>query len=213
MKLLTLAEFAALPSTAAVLYFDTETTGKADWRAPANASHQPRVVQLGAELHLGDNCVGILNTLIRPNGWTIPPAASAIHGITTARCAADGIGGMAALDCFIGLLLAADVIVSFNIDFDTLMLEIEGHHYSRPHLFRETHGFCAMRAATDFCRLPSPQRPGEYKWPRLSEAHEILCGTPLVGAHGALADTRGCRNVALALCQRHAATQTQSKEQ
>jgi DNA polymerase III epsilon subunit-like protein len=201
MKPLTLAEFAALPASASVLYFDTETTGKADWRAPASALHQPRVVQIGAELHRADTCLAMFHTLVQPAGWTIPAEATAIHGITDAMCAADGLPGLAVLNVFVGLLLAADVVVSFNLDFDALMLEIEGHHHQRPDLWRDVRGFCAMRAATPYCRLPG-HRPGQYKWPRLAEAHQILCGTPLVGAHGALADTRGCRNVTQALCQR-----------
>lgn len=33
-----------------ILFYDTETTGKADFRAAPDAAHQPRLVQLAAIL-------------------------------------------------------------------------------------------------------------------------------------------------------------------
>lgn len=36
------------------LLFDSETTGKADFKAPFSAPHQPKLVQLGAMLCTSD---------------------------------------------------------------------------------------------------------------------------------------------------------------
>ena len=65
-------------------FFDSETNGKADFKAPPEAPHQPRLVQLAAILTT-DDCeeVSTINLLVRPDGWTIGPEAEAVHGIST----------------------------------------------------------------------------------------------------------------------------------
>ena len=45
-----------------------------------------------------------------------------------------------------------------------------------------------MRGGTKLCKLPN-QRPGAYKWPKLTELHQHLFGEPMTDAHNALADT------------------------
>jgi hypothetical protein len=47
-----------------------------------------------------------------------------------------------------------------------------------------------MKVSTDLCKLSGQY--GDFKWPKLSEALEILCNHKLEGAHGALADSHGC---------------------
>ncbi len=47
---------------------------------------------------------------------------------------------------------------------------------------------CTMHASTPLCAIPHPSRPGEYKWPRLEEAHRILLRSEMDDAHDALAD-------------------------
>jgi len=204
--ILSFAHFANLPASTKLLIFDTETTGLYDWRADPSAPHQPRVVQLGAILvTLGAPAaepICSLNTLIAPDGWTIPEAATAVHGITTADCRLRGIHGATALQLFIAMLLAADVAVAFNLDYDVNLIGVEGHRHNRPHIFQEAHCFCAMRAATPLCRLPG-KRPGDYKFPKLAEAHQLLVGAPLEGAHDALADVRGTRRLLHALIHHH----------
>jgi len=51
-----------------------------------------------------------------------------------------------------------------------------------------------MIAATKVCEIPYLYHPGEYKWPKLEEAYEVLCcGDPAgiggVQDHRALSDT------------------------
>src|ERR1700728_652162 len=75
-----------------LLFFDTETTGKADFKAKLSAKHQPRIVQMGMLLCSSDGNEKLrLSFVIKPDGWTISKEASDIHGITTDKCEASGI--------------------------------------------------------------------------------------------------------------------------
>jgi DNA polymerase-3 subunit epsilon len=213
-KRLNLEQLNALPASTRVLYFDTETTGKLLYREPLTHPGQPRVVQLAAELCLlgaptdTPTALASVSCLWQPNGWTIPPDATAVHGFTDADCRAHGLRGDYALQLFIGLLVCAEVVVAYNLEFDESLLLIEGQHYSRPLLFEDLAGFCAMRAATPICAIPKPWNatPADpYKWPNLAEAHQRLVGAPLADAHEALADTRAARRVTQALRRQLAA--------
>jgi DNA polymerase III epsilon subunit-like protein len=63
--------------------FDTETTGFPLFKEPSDDPRQPHLVDIAALLHdeLG-NLVDSFEAIIRPDGWTIPDEAAAIHGIT-----------------------------------------------------------------------------------------------------------------------------------
>jgi len=77
------------------LFFDTETTGlPRHWNAPvSDLNNWPRMVQLAWLLHDDDGKeVDIANYIIKPNGYTIPPGSSKIHGITMERAVAEGVG-------------------------------------------------------------------------------------------------------------------------
>lgn len=75
-----------------LLFCDTETTGKADFRAEPDAAHQPRIVQLAALL-LTENGeeLASLSLIIKPIGFQIPEEASKIHGITTENAMKNGV--------------------------------------------------------------------------------------------------------------------------
>lgn len=173
------------------LIFDCETSGKADFRSPPEAKHQPRIVQLAAILiDAAGEELAQLNVIIRPDGFTIPEEAAAIHGITTEKALACGISEIAATHVFDQMLAIAKVAVAHNLDFDRHML-------SRGSAIRATElrvrGFCTMRAMTPVCKLPGNY--GDFKWPKLQEAHKHAFGTEFDGAHDALADVRACARV------------------
>jgi DNA polymerase-3 subunit epsilon len=194
------------------LFFDTETTGKADFRAPAEAPHQPRLVQLAAVLTevsslksevqssagtqaggavpLPAREIASLNVIVRPDGFEIPIEASAVHGITTAQALAGGIGLVPALALFSELARVADVFVCHNTQFDLLILDSElartdGRLPDKP-------ARCTMKLMTGVCRLPGPYG---FKWPTLQEAYAHCFGREFDGAHDALADVRACQEI------------------
>lgn len=170
------------------LLFDVETTGKADFKAPAPAVHQPRIVQLAAILVEGEDVeLASLNVIIEPDGFLIPSDASAIHGITTARAEEVGVPITMALEIFQALICKADWIVGHNIPFDILCAQVEFHRRSYADPFVDKPTFCTMRNATDICCIPGPYG---FKWPRLGEAYQFAFNERLENAHNAMNDLR-----------------------
>ena len=70
------------------LFFDTETTGipKNYKAAASDLKNWPRLVQI-AWLMTSDTGEEISSSeyIIKPDGYTIPPAAAKVHGITTQK--------------------------------------------------------------------------------------------------------------------------------
>ena len=83
-----------------ILFYDTETTGLPDFKAPSEAPHQPHIVQLAALLVDPDSrqTIASMDVIVRPAGWTIPGEVAAVHGITTERAEAVGVQEKLAVD-------------------------------------------------------------------------------------------------------------------
>jgi len=178
------------------LFFDTETTGKAEFRLPPDDPSQPRIVQLGALLTDDSGMeLSSLNLIIKPDGWTVPKEASDIHGITNEVAEKIGVPIRYALRVFRLLWNASDTVVAHNSDFDLLLIEGEFFRHAGGQTSwgepRDT--FCTMRAMTPICKLPGNY--GKYKWPKLQEAHVHCFGKEFDGAHDAMADVRACAEV------------------
>lgn len=179
------------------LFFDTETTGTADFNAPASAPHQPHIVQLAAVLTDEEGKIfGRVATLIQPDGWTIDEGAQKVHGITLEECERYGVPIRVALAVFSHLARRASVAIAFNCPFDKLMLEREFLQFGPPpEWFTSVEWFCEMRAMEPICKIPFGGRivrhrtPGQaYKWPNLSEAHGFATGMDFTDKHDALGD-------------------------
>ena len=176
------------------LIFDTETTGKADFKSPPEAPHQPRLVQLAAILLDRDLLeVGTMNFIIRPDGFTISDEVAKIHGITQTKAEQCGVSEHGVLLLFREWLLMSKRIVAHNIKFDGIVLgrAMKVHELA---VDRMPEPYCTMNAAANICQLPGGF-DGQYKRPTLQEAHQILLGQPFEGAHDALADVRACARV------------------
>ena len=60
-----------------------------------------------------------LETLIKPDGWSIPPELTAtVHGITDEMCEDYGMPLVEAVTDLARMIDHADVIVGYNIEFD-----------------------------------------------------------------------------------------------
>jgi DNA polymerase III subunit epsilon len=175
-----------------LLFFDTETTGMPrSWNAPLTDLHNwPRVVQLawmscdeaGVELACGE-------ALIRPDGYTIPPVAVRIHGITTDRALAAGRPLAQVLEEFARVTETSRTLIAHNMNFDSCVL---GAEYLRANLANplpRRKQICTMLVSTNHCKLPGPKG---YKWPKLEELHRKLFGQVPELTHRALADVRTC---------------------
>jgi DNA polymerase III subunit epsilon len=197
------------------LFFDTETTGLPDLKMPAEWEGQPRICQLGAIVTDRDGRVKAeANLLIRPDGWTIPEAASAVHGISQADAEKYGVTMKGALSVFARLMKMADTLIAHNLRFDLFLLEIEA---TRTDLSRFAFEFpkgcyCTMTGSTHVLQLPPTQKMQaagftKFKNPNLQEAYRHFFGREFEGAHDAMADVRACRDVFFAL-KKLEATQT-----
>jgi DNA polymerase III subunit epsilon len=188
-----------------ILFVDTETNGK-----PTNykAHHTdvdcwPRCIQLAYQVaDLAGKVVHQFNSLISPDGWTIPTEPFFINNdFNTERNRIEGIPMADALDILIQLLEAGNIelIVSHNIHFDYSVIAAEMVRYKkRSRVYIEK--ACTMEAGVHVCKLPfaNRKRPrwGEhrsYKWPTLNELHKHLFGSEIDNAHDALVDVNACR--------------------
>lgn len=197
----------------AFLFFDVETNDMPNWRMPADHPSQARIVQVGAVLTDADlNEVEVLDLLVQPRGWRMAPGAQNAHGISLERCAAEGVwieDVIRQFDRMADALQGADgTLCAFNIRFDNKLIRGERRRLGRPDRFGAVREFDAMRAATPICDMPPTEnmrRAGRYgpKTPKLGEAHRILCGSDMAGAHDALSDVRATIAVTRCLRERH----------
>lgn len=189
-----------------ILIPDTESTGLFDYRKRADEEGQPRIAQLAMILiEIGEdwstpNVLAEQSFLIRPDGWEMPAdlADKLGHGLTQERLLAEGVPISDALDVYTALFEEAELIAGFNVEYDLKLVRGELRRLGRPDRYAERFVFCAMRAATPVCQIPK-KSGGGYKFPKLTEAFEILCGEPITGAHNAADDVRSTIKVIQAL--------------
>lgn len=154
-----------------LLFFDVESSGLIRDDLPAESESQPHVVQLGA--HLLDfeyRPMAILETLVKPESWTVEPEAFAVHKISEADCVRYGLDIRAVLATFQQMCMKARVIVAHHANFDRKMIAAQlakigsdGHWWTR----QSGKIYCSMEHAVEHCRIP-----GEFglKFPSLAEA-------------------------------------------
>lgn len=184
------------------LIFDTETTGKADFKNLDDPTKQPYIVQLAAALYDGREMVSHMSAIILPVDGDLVPVhisdeVAEIHGITNEIAEKVGIRCRAALSMFNQLAINADRIAAHNTPFDMAMLRAEWSRENAPRRDWESiPHICTMRSSTDVCRIP-----GNYgfKWPKLIEAHQHFLGEGFDGSHDAMADVQACARVLWAL--------------
>lgn len=173
------------------LFFDTETTGLPK---NYNLSHEeldnwPRVVQIAWVLSNGrQEILEERSFIIKPDGFSIPPASSAVHGIDDAKANALGIPLFEALSVFNKSLQNSDLtLVAHNIHFDVHVLGAEFIRADIKSNFLELPQICTMKSSIEFCGLPN------RKFPKLAELHRQLFGVDFADAHDALVDVLACQ--------------------
>lgn len=198
------------------LFYDTETTGMPDFKAPSEAAHQPHIVQLAAllvDLNTRQT-IQSMDVIVRPEGWTIPDEVVAVHGITTEHAKEVGIPERLAVEMFMGLWSNRNR-VAHNEQFDARIIRIAlmRHHgdifhppsgKSIPDIWKEGKAECTARMATPICALPPTDKMKaagrfHHKTPNLGEAYRHFTGNDLQNAHSAMADVLACRDVYFAV--------------
>ena len=106
------------------LFYDSETTGLPNFKAPSSDPAQPHLVQVAASLVDEETraIVAAIDLVVRPNGWNIPDEVARVHGITNEIALARGIDEAVALTAFYQLWLQADSRIAHNQSFDERIL-------------------------------------------------------------------------------------------
>jgi len=166
------------------LFLDTETTGV----TPAD-----RIVSICCAFYDSrGRKLNSLYALIRPDGFKVPLAASAIHGITTEQALRVGHPLLTTLSTINSEITvqSPSLLVGHNVEFDRGILSNEYERVGIQDAFRAMDYFCTMKQTTGICRIPG--RYGKFKWPRLDELYGILFGQERVGSHNAQKDVEDC---------------------
>lgn len=171
-----------------ILFIDTETTGLPKNRIASftDTSNWPRLVQISWILTDSDGT--ILHTtdyIIRPEHFTIPSEASAIHGITNKIAKNEGYKLNKVLKVFVEIADQADTIVGHNIDFDINVIAAELYRKGFTTEFTQKQRVCTMKAGIDFCKIP---QGNGYKYPTLSELYHHVFSENFEGSHNAQSD-------------------------
>lgn len=199
-------------------FYDTETTGMPLWGEPSEDPRQPHIVQIAALLVDLDTwaTVASIDLTIAPTDWEIPADVVAIHGITTEHARAVGVSETLALELFCQLWARAQVRVAHNESFDARIIRCALHRFAGdaglpgPEHWKAGIAECTQLMSTPILKLPATdkmRRAGmgsRVKSANLREAYRHFMGTELVGAHSAMADAQGCRDVYKAIRSRAA---------
>jgi len=179
-----------------LLFYDTETTGFPRNNLAPDHPDQPYVVQLAATLCDHEGNIQQSIDFIIDNGVDIPPEPAAIHGIDTQKAKNFGVTPSTALNAFVSLWLKADKKIAHNEQFDAKMMRIYlARHKSNLFTLRDAwdkdYGVCTMKMANPYTEAIGTLKP-KNKWPKLSEALDMLMDHKLENAHSAMPDVLGC---------------------
>ncbi|MCK8517434.1 3'-5' exonuclease [Methanoculleus sp. 7T] len=181
-----------LDRSARYVIFDTETAGLPPYRgAPVDDTRAwPRLVQIAwLVCDGGGHTVRQECFIVRPDGFTIPPNAVRIHGITTDRAVCSGVPLQTALDAFRQEAARSSTVVAHNMAFDGGVVAAECVRSGVENPLSGMPLICTMEASVKVCGI---RRPGGLKWPTLMELHRTLFGSIYSGAHDAGNDAAAC---------------------
>lgn len=196
-----------------ILGWDTETTGvPARGMAPEHPDY-PHLVQFAAILADDDGTErACLSMIIRPDGWTIPGGAAAVHGITTELALDAGLPLGCAVAMFDRMARRADTLVGHNVEFDLGIMEAAYHRHvaaavaqgqlvgALKAIIGDRRIACTKDLASPIVNMPptAKMRAAGFikpKPPKLEECIRHFFGEELTGAHDALVDVRACLRV------------------
>lgn len=160
------------------LIVDTETTGlPARYDAQVeDVDNWPRLVQIAwAVVDQRGVVIGEIHSLvIRPDGFVIPAAATAVHGIAHQDAIERGVALTYALNSVLLRAAVCDLLVCHNVDYDRAIV---GAELARQRWQEQLDSwlalptFCTMRRGAEMTRIHTSRG---WKWPRLEELYAHL---------------------------------------
>jgi DNA polymerase-3 subunit epsilon len=183
-----------------IIAFDFETNGLPLWNVASDDPRQPHIVQMAlvaytdTGLEMTHDCV-----IVRPDGWTITPELTAIHGISYQRAMDEGIPEKAAAEMYLDTMTDAVLRVAHNINFDVRIARIallrSGYARGLIEKLEARPQFCTCETAKPIVKAPLTQKQiaagfGGFKSPNLAETMRHFFDEEIKGAHDALVDAR-----------------------
>lgn len=182
------------------IFLDTETDGNY-YSKSLSLTHpnQVNIIQLAFQIRNNNKeIVSEYHSLIYPLYFkTIKERAYKIHKISYQNCYENGISPNAAIGIFYYHLLNCSTIIGHNVFYDIMALKILATKCGYDKIVQEIEKkqvFCTQKNSKYIVKLPYKSRGG-VKPPTLSEAYQYFFGKELIGAHGAMSDTKGCADV------------------
>lgn len=154
------------------LVFDTETTGlppRTKSYTESTAWESCRIVQIAWSIFRGSELEHKFCAIIKPDGFTIPPFVSKIHGITDAIAYEQGVS---IHDVFAELqqdLADVSTVVAHNMKFDDNVLLSELHRYGKDDMVTEWQQKSKVCTMLMGCKHMQTK-----KWPKLIELYKHL---------------------------------------
>jgi DNA polymerase III epsilon subunit-like protein len=192
-----------------IIPYDTETTGLHygfKTKSITDPSH-PHLVQLSALVVDTEvnRITQSMNLIVCPDGWEIPPEASAVHGITTEYAEKHGLPEKEVLSIFLALWAGGEAYplerVAHNALFDKNVIATAiARHFGEGELldtWLSGRDFCTMQTAKPI--VQARNKRGALKFPNLMEAHEHFFGETFDRQHTANADVVATYNIYRAL--------------
>ena len=154
-----------------ILFLDTETTGLPKSRnAPPEVTDMwPRMVSVAwiSSLPSDTECE---EHIIKPDGYTIPTAASNVHGITTKHAMENGKDIETVMQVLADKLKDCSHIACYNVQFDKSVLLSEAHrmqNWTLVNLLKGIKWYCVMKRVKNHLSLKN--------YIKLSVAHGMIC--------------------------------------
>ncbi|MDW9491754.1 3'-5' exonuclease [Sinorhizobium meliloti] len=194
--------------------FDTETTGAAAKKDPFDPKHdkimqfygglyehedgKEYLIEKDGQLYLNIKPVMSLNFIVQTEKEPHREAV-AVHGITHERSKLLGVSPDNLAHILEDVIDVADRLVCHNVVFDTRMvkhlLATEG---LEPEFVDSKPTFCTMEYLKPIMRM-TPKVYGDWKNPKLIEAHQYIFNRGFEGAHDANADASACAAIYFAI--------------
>ena len=166
------------------LIFDTETTGLCNVKWDIDYMDFHHVVQLSWKSSNGDKG----DFYIKPEGYSIPDSAIAVHGITDKMASEGGVPFRAVIKGFLDACDRADKIIGHNTYYDTSTIKANVLRTAKLHpeevsrsivekavaVLDKDKRIDLMRKTISFCDLPFPSGKKGKKWPSLVELYRKL---------------------------------------
>lgn len=173
---------------------DTETTGitHLSFANKLNYKKWPRMVQIAWALLNNDQITDRQSHIIYPNGYTIPPNSTQIHGISQAKAIAEGTSIKNTLELLNADFAKSNTIIAHNLNFDLGIIESEAIRQQIQINIPEKR-ICTLYLARKY--LTNKKYLSQNGSPKLGQFYETLFGFSYGKQHQADNDVVACYHI------------------